>query len=331
MTTAPSVTFVCCVESGGLELQTIRFAESLRRWGGSFKDARMIAVTPRVGPLPARATLARFGQLGVDYHYKPLAAKRYAWFKFGNKPLALTIAEELATTDTICWADSDLLILDQPDGLLLKDEDFVACCSDKEMGSSGPGDTFEPLWQANCAALGIDIDALPWLTTEVDHHRVRFYWNGGLFAYRRSTGFARRFLDTCQRLMDARNTSRHPHYTVGINEMSAIGFSVVQGGLRWRGLPLSHNFFAGTRKWADDRADVLSQVKILHHHDSMWPHGFERFVDRLAPVHPEVAAWLRSEGPLYNPASPVARVVSRGLREAYTLAEKAYRARCTPV
>lgn len=43
------ITFVCCVESGLLENQTVRMIESLRRWGGRLRESPIFAVTPRIG------------------------------------------------------------------------------------------------------------------------------------------------------------------------------------------------------------------------------------------------------------------------------------------
>ena len=47
---AGRICFVACVESGQLEAQTVRLAESIRRFGGSFADSEILAVTARFGP-----------------------------------------------------------------------------------------------------------------------------------------------------------------------------------------------------------------------------------------------------------------------------------------
>ena len=39
------ITFICCVESGFLESQTVLMIESLRRYGGAYKDLPIIAMT----------------------------------------------------------------------------------------------------------------------------------------------------------------------------------------------------------------------------------------------------------------------------------------------
>ena len=102
-----------------------------------------------------------FKRLDVRYLYK-VVNTRDSWLQFYNKPLCLSIAEEVADTETIAWLDSDMLVVNEPEALRLEEGmEFAACVSAKEMGTSGDGDPFEPLWQANCQVLGIDIDPCP--------------------------------------------------------------------------------------------------------------------------------------------------------------------------
>lgn len=330
--TTSSITFVCCVESGPLESQTVRMVESLRRWGGKFADAPIIAVTPRFGPPLTDKTRKLFQQFQVNY-VRYLARNKYSWFKFLNKPLALMIAQESITTESICWLDSDLLILDEPDKLSLDEqEDFLGCASDKEQGTAGSNDPFDPLWQQNCKALGLDIQDLPWITTEREGKRIRLYWNGGIFVYRRSTDFAKSYLQTCIELLDARVTSRVPGYSLGINEMSAIGLAVVRRGLSWRALPYSHDYSMSSlihARWY--REEQLKTAKIVHYHDSMWPWFWSTFVESLQKTHPDVADWLLSLGPLKNEAPTHWRATNKILKYFRSQQELSYINSCRVV
>ena len=83
-------TFVCCVESGWLEPQTLRMVESLRRWGGQFAQSPVVAVTPRFGPPLAAKTRRAFGALNVE-HYRFHADNQYAWKSFLNKHYAMQL------------------------------------------------------------------------------------------------------------------------------------------------------------------------------------------------------------------------------------------------
>lgn len=326
-----SVSFVCVVESGWLEAQTVRLVESLRRHGGGFANAPIFAVTPRFGPPLRRVTRDVFEQHAVR-RLRSSAPSPYDWFKFINKPRAVAMAEEQATTEVICWLDSDILILSPPDALALTNEDFAACASDKEMGTSGPGDVFEPLWLELCKAAGVTIDALAWLTTENDHKRIRAYWNGGLFAYRRATGFGREYLRTCHALLDAKVVSAAPGYSTGINEVSALGLTATKLKLRWRALPYSYNYPVGPKvppEWyTPERA---KEVKVMHYHDAMWPWYWPTFIERLSASHPDTAAWVRPLGAMKVEASLPNRLLGRALREIRDRREAAYRAACRTV
>jgi len=326
-----SVSFVCVVESGWLESQTVRLIESLRRHGGRFANAPIYAVTPRFGPPLRRATHDTF-ERHVVRRLRSSMPSSYEWFTAIAKPRALAMAEEQATTEVMCWLDSGLLILSSPDALQLTNEDFAACASDKEMGTSGPGDVLEPLWLELCKAAGVSIDALPWLTTENDHKRIRAYWSGGFFAYRRATGFGREYLRTCHALLDAKVVSAAPGYSTGINEISALGLTAARLKLRWRALPNFYNYPFGPKvppEWyTPERA---KEVKVMRYHDAMQPWYWPTFIERLSASHPDAAAWIRPLGAMTVETSLPNRLLGRALQELRNRREAAYRATCRTV
>lgn len=323
------ISFVCCVESGSLEAQTVRLVESLRRWGGWCANAPIFAVTPRWGPPLSRETMQVFDHFGVEY-LRHHTQNPYRWFKFLNKPLALSLAESYSQSEAICWLDSDLLFLGEPDQLFLQEgEDFLGCASDKEMGTFGAGDPFEPLWQASCKVLGIEIDEIPWIRTENKGELIRLYWNGGIFVYRRSTDFAKEYLRICTALLEARVGLAHSGYTIGFNEMSAIGFAVVTLGLAWRALPFSHDYIMGSLTHAEEyREEQLRAAKIIHYHDAMWFWFWDEFMDCMQKTHPEIAAWLNSLGPMQNTAPVQWRLLGKGLKQLRANQENSYQKSC---
>jgi lipopolysaccharide biosynthesis glycosyltransferase len=306
--------------------------ESLRRWGGSLANAPLIAVTPRAGPRIGATTHASFEKHEVRY-VRESTSSRYAWFRFYNKPLAVAAADAIAATDTIGWLDSDILFVGDPELLRLAEgEDFAACASDKEMGSSGPADPFDRIWRANCEALGIDLEALPWVETEREKVRIRRYWNGGVFVYRRQSGFGNHYLETCTRLLDARNRLDVEAFSIGIFEMSAITLAAHRLGLKWRSLPFSHNSIMGSRshhQWY--REEQLREARIVHYHDAMWPWFWETFLACLKATHPEVEEWLREVGPMRNEATLPRRLWARALRSMREREERKYIASCRSV
>ncbi|MBW4516565.1 MAG: hypothetical protein KME11_15250 [Timaviella obliquedivisa GSE-PSE-MK23-08B] len=335
MTGTHPITFVCCVESGPLEVQTVRMIESLRRWGGKFANAPMIAVTPRFGPPLTHATQAAFDRLQVQ-HLRFQSHNQYIWFNFINKPSALLAAEQHSTTEAICWLDSDLLIVGEPSELILQPgEDFLACASDKNIGTAGADDPFDRFWQEIGRSVGINVDDLPWVTTEQEHQKIRLYWNGGILVYRRSTGYAKDYLHMCEQMLDAQMID-HNSAEIGTgafaHEQIAVGLSMFRMGLSWRALPYSHDYIMSSRSHQECyQEELLRSAKIIHYHDSMWHWFWAEFIQCLKNTHPEVADWLAPLGSLTHPAPWHYRVMGKALKTKRKRQEAAYVEACRVV
>lgn len=327
MAESSQITFVCCVESGSLESQTVRMIESLRRWGGQFANAPVFAVTPRFGSPLSHKTHEVFERLNVHYlrfHHK----KRYSWNKFLSKPYALFAVEKYATSESICWLDSDLLILGAPDQLILNEgEDFVACAPDKIGATTGKEEPLEPYWKEVCNLLGLDIEDLPWIKTEQEGARICLYWNSGVFAYRRSTGFSDHYLQTCIHLFNSRIASQETG--IFFNDQIALGLTMVKMGISWCALPYSHNYTMNSKTHKDWYSeDQLKAARIVHYHDAMWPHFWSEFIKCLGVTHPEVADWLSSIGLMKNEAPFYYRSISKNLKYFRAKQESAYTKLC---
>jgi hypothetical protein len=330
----PDITFVCCIDSGWLEAQTLRMLESLRRWGGRFANARVIAVTPRFGCPLSKRTHRLLEKLNVEY-LRFQADHPYTWLSYVNKPQALAAVEKISNSEFICWLDSDLLIVGEPEDLILEDDiDFAACATFKDIATSGPGDEFEPYWQAICQTLGIDIETLPWVLAQAEDLQIRLLWNSGMFVYRRNSNFGQHYLDICLHLLDSRlvpNTSGL--FAIGMNEMIAVGLAMVKQNLPWKALSMSYNFSVNYRikqpKWFD--VNLFSKAKIIHYHDSMLPQHWDKFLTSMQYCHPEVAEWLSQSGPMTSFAAPQWRLISKVLEGYRSQKHKLYRKSCIAV
>lgn len=294
-----STTFVCCVESGWLEVQTLRMIESLRTWGGSFASSPIYAVTPRFGVPIAKSTRSWFDKYQVEYIYFHHHHK-YSWNKFLNKLLALTTVQELAKTELLGWLDSDLLIVDEPSQFVIKEnKSFIACPSDQLNVATTGSDSNLPYWREICKCVDIDIEALPWLLSEPEQLPIRFYFNSGVFVYRRSTNFAYHYLDTFTRICDSQVASRN--WGFFFNDQVALGLTVLKMGIPWDTLSYSHNFAIGCSvpsSWYNQ--EYLKTAKLIHYHDSMWYWFWDTFLESIAQTRPDVAKWLTLIGPVKN-------------------------------
>ncbi|HIK54990.1 MAG TPA: hypothetical protein IGS37_07495 [Synechococcales cyanobacterium M55_K2018_004] len=300
--------------------------ESLRRWGGQFANAPIVAVTPRLGPSLRTTTKQALQRLNVEYlHF--IADNPYSWKSFLNRHYALLAVEQQVNTELIGWIDSDLLFLNHPHELALKPhEDVAACPHDKNMGTSGPDDPHDPYWQAACHAVGLQIDQLPWVTTEVEQARIRLYWNGGVYIYRRSTQFAQHNLQTTLKLLNARIASRAAgtFFT-----QHTLGMTTVQQGLCWKALPHSHNYGLGSKTLAQRYTpEKLKQAAILHYHDLMWMPHWETLLHILRDTHPEVADWLAPQGPLSDQLPFHWQVINKAFKVTRAWQGKRYQQSC---
>lgn len=293
---APSTTFLMCVESGYIEGQLPIAVEAIRRFGGRLADAPVLVVTPRFGPSLTAATERKLADLGATYVRRNLR-NSWDWYIYMNKALAAAIGEELATTDQILWLDTDCLIVSEPAPLLLGPDEDIACCSvDKNVGSSGPEDPYEPYWKALAGHYGMIVDRLPWVETAHDRRRVRFRLHSGVYSFRRGSGVGRSFVEDMESMLSSRIAfSRKLPYP---GDDVALAFSIVRRNLRWRLLPMSCNYemmpTSGIYRQEDARA-----AHVLHfHHTLARPDQTAWFLRELESFRPDVADWLRSRVPL---------------------------------
>lgn len=312
------ITFFFCVESGPLEVQACRLASSIRQFGGQFKDAEILAIRPRKGPPLRKGTIETFRNLGVRYFYSPQKAG-FDWFSFMNKPKAFVTANRLASADTLVWLDTDTLVLQEPNALVLSgDEQFSACPTEKNIGSSGPEDPHDNFWQRLSIELSCDIEKLPWMTTEEDECRIRGYWNSGVVVFKRDCGLAEAYLEANQQILEK---ILYPEASgLFYTDQIALAVAYLKSEVKYRPLPFTHNLTMRPEIPHKD-PQIIEQAKIVHYRGSMWPETWPDFVDSFRAPHDDVHQWLVDLGPLYNP-SPLPwrgvqkiQGVARGLRK----------------
>lgn len=320
-----SMTVVTCVESGILEPLTLRMVDSLRRFGGRFANLEVVAVTPRTTPPIARETLRGMSELGIR-HLRVHPKNPYAWHHYMNKAEAIAAVEEQVTTDAIVWIDSDIIFMREPGSLELPSGmDFLASAPDTGMvGSKGMTDPNDPFWQRCSALIGKNVDELPWLDTG-DGQRIRFYWNAGLYVYRRAARFGIEFLSDFKRFLDCQVARTHSQ--VHAMDQVVLGLTVIRLGLAWAALPVSSNFPVCSFLPGNYDAAKVTGVSVLHYHDSMSPGLWPRLLDTIAPSHPKIHAWLEPQGPVVAPPSAFSLVAREALRISRGMHRRMYYAR----
>jgi hypothetical protein len=299
---------VTVIEAGSIEQQVCVLAESIRLAGGPFSSSSILAVIPRRGPPLSSSTKATLRRLNVE-----LATIRRSdaltWFQFLNKTHALDFAAK-RFKGRIAWLDADILCMNEPAGLAGPAQ-FAASATDKNIGTSGC-DEQAPYFRSACAALGIDFDSLPYVTTEREKLSIKCYWNSGVFSFDSSTDLAATHHDFTRRLVEKRIGS--PDCGIYMSDQVSLGLAVHALGLSVNALPLSHNYNIQPIDCEKELA-TPSNISILHYHGCMWPASFEALMTGVASRNASIGDLLKRYGPLSDQSTQTKIV--RKLLELY--------------
>ena len=195
------VTFVLCIENNAIRHQALLLCESIRRFAGPARDARILAVAPRHGLGVDSHTQAQLTGLDVEYIEQPLNAV-CPEYGSANRVFAAAWAESRVQSEWIVVLDSDTVIL-APLEFPGHADVALRPVDSKGTTTTGPGDPFEDYWQALAALHGVSLDVLPFVTTTDREWRVRASYNGGLVVVRRKLGILRAWADLFARSVQA--------------------------------------------------------------------------------------------------------------------------------
>lgn len=280
-------TFVCAIESGRLEDETLLMVQSLRRFGGSLADTPVLAVLGRKGPPLRRGIREPLEQLGVRIVQAPAGANRYPWFGYSNKIMAIQTADRLAETPIVTWLDSDVLITAAPEGLLLReDEDFAARTEPLNAAVTNTDRRNENYWIALCALVGVDYARLPWVADEAGERLA--YFNSGVFSWRRTSGFAEAYVSAFWRLLDSRIAL--PSGSFFSADQVTLSPVMTKLGLRWR--HLSHRDHHMIFPPLLAKGPSIAGSAVLHYSRSMQPDHLPILMARINAENPELGQWL---------------------------------------
>jgi hypothetical protein len=245
-----------------------------------------------------------------------------------NKGLVALLGDELAQTEQVIWLDSDVLVVSAPDPLLLQpNEDFACAAVNKNVGSSGPGDPYEPYWQAMADTFRLPIDSLPWIKTQRDNQLVRFRLHSGVYSFRRGRGLGKQFVSDLETMLGSNVafTRRLPQPGDDV----ALAFSVIQLKLRWRNLSHYCNYQM-TPSSSTYKPTRASEAKVLHYHHTLnSQEGSSWFIKELESFRPDVAEWLRPRLPLESRPAGLHRLIQRRLlRSIRSVRQRMHETQC---
>ena len=289
--------FVICVEAGGLEEQAVLFAESIREWGGTHADSRIVSVEPRGESGIAKATFTELERLGVEHVTEELN-DRFPKYPIANKVFTAAWAERELGDDVVAVCDTDTFFCNDP--VLLDVEGGAAArpVGQKKRGSTGPGDPNDGYWERMYELCGVE--ARPFTETTRAGTKIRAYFNSGLVAVRREEGILAHWLDDFLTLMDAKHFPED-----GRRNMDQLAFAVTAARIwdRMTILEAPYNYMLRRRPKMPEPDRSLPLEELVQVHYRKWLH-VPGFVDQLEPPLPdgERLRWLKQRLPLRPPA-----------------------------
>jgi hypothetical protein len=290
-TSIPSISFVCCIESGRLESQTLLMLKTFRKFGGRLSNCTIFAVKARAGARLSQATLQAMQELDVNY-IDDSSYNVAPWFNFSNKLAAVYWSQCNASTELISWLDSDILIASEPSELLLDSGvDFAARAEYLPPAVHEGIPTNVPYWQSLCKLLGTNFDELPWISLDSPMVKMRAFFNSGAFVWRRSSGFAENYYSAFDKLLKSKLASSTG--TAWFADQVVISPVLVKHDIKWRHLSLAqhHMVFPG-HITGSSSTPSMKNSSIIHYSGSLSgesePEMLKRLFNELPDVHKEV-------------------------------------------
>ncbi|HBL31215.1 MAG TPA: hypothetical protein DD490_30685 [Acidobacteria bacterium] len=176
------IVFVICVEANRLEPQARLLCESLRTFGGRYRDAPILAVSPRPSLALDHFARKRLEALGVTVIVESLNETDSPYGTI-NRIVAGAWAEASTSQPYLVLLDTDTVFVGEP--RFVRADVGVRPVDVKGAATSGPDDPLDAYWSRLCAFGGIDLERLPFLSTTIDRVPIRASYNGGFTVVRR--------------------------------------------------------------------------------------------------------------------------------------------------
>jgi hypothetical protein len=179
------IAFLLCVEANRLKPQARLLCESIRTFGGRYRQAPILAVSPRPHLSLDAEARTRLADLGVTYVVEPLNETGNPYGPI-NRIVAGAWAETFSSRPYLVVLDTDTVFVAEP-GFVRADAG-VRPVDVKGATSSGAGDPLDAYWARMCRLGNIDLSRLPMISTTIDKVRIRASYNSGFTVVRRDLG-----------------------------------------------------------------------------------------------------------------------------------------------
>jgi hypothetical protein len=224
---ARDLAFVCCIEGNAIAPQALMLCESIRRFGGAYAKAQIVAVNARPHLAISAETERRLAHLGVEYVSEPLNLTGHPYLTI-NRIVAGSWAEAHLNRKYLVLLDSDMLFVRPPS--FVRAGAGVRPVDVKGSTSTGPDDPLDAYWSSMCRIGGLSVDALPYRRASVDGALVRASYNGGFCIVRRSLGILR---ETHRVFEESRRRDLRPLRDTGASVYASTGLVGAESSEWW--------------------------------------------------------------------------------------------------
>lgn len=307
------IAFLICVEANRLEPQARLLCESIRTFGGRYRKAPILAVSPRPHLALGPEARARLELLGVSYVVEPLNETGSPYGTI-NRIVAGAWAERVSPRPYLVVLDTDMVFVDEP--CFVRTDAGVRPVDMKGSASSGDGDPLDAYWSRLCSIGGIggiEPSRLPCISTTIDNVRIRASYNGGFTVIRKDLGILRKTRDI---FFASREENLRPWAGSGLDIRASTGLVGTEASEWWGSsqAALSVAIWSSTSDvhTFDERYNIPLHLLaepgrswpmpagfepiLLHYHYLAEPRHQESFRQALKRIgcSPETAAWIEA-------------------------------------
>jgi len=308
------IAYLVCVEANRLEPQARLLCESIRTFGGRYRNAPILAISPRPGLALGPEARAHLEELGVTYVAEPLNQTGSPYGSI-NRIVAGAWAETFSSRPYLVVLDTDTVFLGEPD--FVRADAGVRPVDLKGSASSGPGDPQDAYWIRMCGFGGIEPSRLPMIDTTIDKVTIRASYNGGFAVVRRDLGILQRTRDV---FFASLEDDLRPRAGTDLDILASTGSVGIEASEWWGSsqaalsvaiwsrtsdvhifderynIPL-HILADPRQSWPMSRKPIL-----LHYHYLGEPQYQAQFLQALARIgcSPDVVRWIEERFPWFT-------------------------------
>lgn len=240
------LTFATYADTADKLHNTLRFAQSLRTFGGCFADAPIMLFIPTDVKVCNEPTLGRLRSLDVSLKTSS-TPQQAQWFYYAGKVYAAGEAEAMVDgeADILVWLDEDTVVLDEPSDFDLgADFDFGYVPVMHNRSGSLLAQPPDPFWSRIYELLSLTDDVLFPMLTPADKQTIRAYFHVGLIVVRPQKGILRKWVRDFEALYSDRTLADMCRADVNrrifLHQMALMGvMSIIS---RENMLPLSRRY-----------------------------------------------------------------------------------------